>query len=694
MFAQTDRPLILTTPLGKDALLLSGFQGREAISELFRFELQTAWQVHTNLLPFDQLLGKKVTIEMTYSANKRYINGIVSRITQGFRDEKFTHYVLEVVPELWLLGRKQNCRTFQQITVPDILKKVLTGLDVSYQIQQTFQPREYCVQYNETDLAFISRLMEDEGIFYFFKHSASGHQLVLADSPLAHPAVPYLPTALWDEGTHGGFEENRVFNWTKQQEIRSGKFTTWGHNFQLPQKHLDAAKPIVDSVGAGGVNHKLKVAGNDRLEIYEYPGGYASRFDAVTKTGGDQSANLQHLFDENQRIANIRMQEEAVASMLIRSAGRHGAFTAGHTFELTGHFSDNGKFALTSVEHLARQSLTVDDTRNSTAAPFEYSNSFTCIPIALPFRPPRITPVPSIRGVQTAVVVGPAGEEIFTDKYGRVKIQFHWDREGQSDANSSCWVRVAIEGAGTQFGGVHLPRIGQEVVVDFVDGDVDQPIIVGNVYNADTMPPWTLPDGKNICGTKTRSTPGGSSDNYNEMSFDDTTGSELANLQAEKDFTALIKHDENRKVGNTQTIEVVKGPQMTIVGGSKFGAADSAALTGTDGDQLVFVANDRKVRILNDDFKYVDNDDGYYIARGSQVTEICNGSQANHIHLGNHVTETPMGSIHFTAMQEILLTVGQNSIKIDQSGVTINGMMISVQGSAMVQVQGGLVTIN
>jgi type VI secretion system secreted protein VgrG len=231
-------------------------------------------------------------------------------------------------------------------------------------------------------------------------------------------------------------------------------------------------------------------------------------------------------------------------------------------------------------------------------------------------------------------------------------------------------------------------------VVDFVDGDVDQPIIVGNVYNAGTMPPWTLPDGKNISGTKTRSTPGGSSDNYNEMSYDDTTGSELVNLQAEKDFTALIKHDENRKVGNTQTIDVVKGPQMTIVGGSKFGEADSAALTGTDGDQLVYVANDRKARILNSDFKYVANDDGYYIDNGDQVTEICKGNQANHIHLGNHVTETPMGSIHFTAMQEILLTVGQNSIKIDQAGVTINGMMISVQGSAMVQVQGGLVTIN
>src|ERR1019366_780556 len=186
MFAQIDRPLILTTPLGKDALLLLGFQGREAISEMFRFELQTAWEDQKNLLPFDQLLGKKVTIEMTYSANKRYINGMVSRITQGFRDDKFTYYVLEVVPELWLLGRKQDCRTFQQIAVPDILRKVLTGLDVSYQIQQTLQPREYCVQYNETDLAFVSRLMEEEGIFYFFKHSASGHQLVLADSPLAH----------------------------------------------------------------------------------------------------------------------------------------------------------------------------------------------------------------------------------------------------------------------------------------------------------------------------------------------------------------------------------------------------------------------------------------------------------------------------------------------------------------------------
>ena len=679
MFAQIDRPLILTTPLGKDALLLLGFQGREAISEMFRFELQTAWEDQKNLLPFDQLLGKKVTIEMTYSANKRYINGMVSRITQGFRDDKFTYYVLEVVPELWLLGRKQDCRTFQQIAVPDILRKVLTGLDVSYQIQQTLQPREYCVQYNETDLAFVSRLMEEEGIFYFFKHSASGHQLVLADSPLAHPAVPYLPTAAWEDGTHVVFEENRVSNWSKQQEIRSGKFTTWGHNFQLPKKHLDAAKPIVESVSTGGVSHKLNVAGNDQFEIYEYPGGYATRFDAVTKTGGDQSANLQHLFDENQRIANIRMQEEAAASMLIRSEGQHGAFTAGHTFELTRHFSDNGKFVLTSVEHLAKQPLTVHDNPNHPTAPFEYSNSFTCIPIALPFRPPRITPAPRIGGVQTAVVVGPAGEEIFPDKYGRVKIQFHWDREGQSDANSSCWVRVAIEGAGTQFGGVHLPRIGQEVVVDFVDGDVDQPIIVGNVYNADTMPPWTLPDGKNICGAKTRSTPGGSSDNYNEMSFDDTTGSELVNMQAEKDSTALIKHDEKHTVGNDQFITVKNGVQITrILGGCDHVPSwGRSILDLNSGDQSTYVNRNRITAIMNDDTLLIEG-----------------GDQKITLDSGNQVTDVKRGTIQTTAMQSITLTVGQNSITIDQTGVTIKGLMITLNGSAMVQVKGGLVTIN
>src|ERR1017187_7944312 len=239
-FEQTDRPMKLTTPLGANALILVGLEGREAISQMFYFELRTAWGDQTKLLPFEGLLGKKVTVEISFAdgQNKRYFNGIVSKVTQHERDEVFTYYALEVVPELWLLDRKQCSRTFQHITVPDILRQLFTGMDVDYQTQGTFEQRKYCVQYRETDLAFASRLMEEEGIYYFFKHTSSGHQMVLADTPQAHPAIPFLPTTIWEEGGNAKFEPERVFNWNKDQQIRSGKFTTWDYNYQIPDKYI------------------------------------------------------------------------------------------------------------------------------------------------------------------------------------------------------------------------------------------------------------------------------------------------------------------------------------------------------------------------------------------------------------------------------------------------------------------------
>jgi type VI secretion system secreted protein VgrG len=656
-FEQIDRPMKLTTPLGPDALILVGFSGREAISQMFHFELKTVWEDKTKLLPFDQLLGKKVTVEISPSTHKRYFNGIVCKVSQGGRDEDFTHYSLEVVPELWLLDRKLRSRTFQHINVPDILQKLLTGLDVAYQIDGAFEPREYCVQYRETDFAFASRLMEEEGIFYFFKHFSSSHQLVLANTPQSHPAAPYLPTVIWEESAHASMEEDRVLDWSKGQEIRSGKFTSWDRRFEMPTKHLEADKTIMDSVTVGTVTHKLKVANNDSLELYEYPGGYASRFDGINKSGGEQPSSLQHVFDDNKRTVEIRMQEEALSSLLIRGQGTHAGFTAGHTFDLTHHYSDNGKFVLTGVEHDAKQPVSVDEGQ----AAFQYTNWFTCIPSALPFRPPRVTPVPIPRGMQTAVVVGPAGEEIFTDKYGRVKVQLHWDREGTDDVNSSCWLRVATYWAGAQWGAVHIPRIGQEVIVDYVEGDVNYPIVVGSMYNADMMPPWTLPDKKTVSGYKSRSTPHGTPQNFNLLSFEDKKGQELVHAQAEKDLLTLVKNDESRTV-----------------------------------------AHDRTTVIKHDETQTVTNNETITVEQGNQTIELQQGNQSTTLKMGNQTNKMDLGKIETEAMQSIELKVGQSSIKIDQMGVTIKGMMISIEAqiqaevkaSAMTTVKGGVVMIN
>uniref|UniRef100_Q02CG3 Rhs element Vgr protein n=1 Tax=Solibacter usitatus (strain Ellin6076) TaxID=234267 RepID=Q02CG3_SOLUE len=673
MFAHTDRPLKLTTPLGADALILFHFQGREAISEVFHFELKAVWENKSTLLPFDQLLGKKVTVEVSSPKNKRYFNGIVCKVTQYSQDQTFTYYYLEVVPELWLLDRKLCSRTFQHLNVPDILKKVLTGLDLDFQIEGTFQPREYCVQYRESDLAFASRLMEEEGIYYFFKHSASGHQMVLANEPKSHAAIPYLASVTFEEKSHAPLEENRVFEWSKGQEIRSGKFTAWDHTFEMPTKNLEATKAIQESVAVGTVTHKLKVANNESLELYDYPGGYASRFDGVNKSGGDQASDLQHIFEDNQRTVGIRMQEEALSSLLIRGKGAHAGFTAGHTFELTEHYSDNGKFVLTGVEHEAEQALLADDREER----FQYSNRFTCIPAALPFRPPRVTPLPTVRGVQTAIVVGPAGEEIFVDKYSRVKVQFQWDREGTDDVNSSCWVRVATYWAGAQWGSIHIPRIGQEVIVDFLEGNVNCPIIVGSVYNADTMPPWTLPDNKTVSGYKSRSTPHGTADNFNMISFEDKKGSELVHVQAEKDLLTLVKNNESREVDHDR-VTVIKHDETQTV-------TNNETITVEQGNQAI------------------------EIKQGNQSTTLDMGNQSTKIKMGNQTNNVDLGKIETEAMQSIELKVGQSSIKIDQMGVTIKGMMISIEaqvqcevkavmtqvnGDAMTIVKGGVVMIN
>jgi type VI secretion system secreted protein VgrG len=381
-----------------------------------------------------------------------------------------------LVPQLWLLTKAQQSRIFQQLSVPEVLRRVLGDLNVNFELQGNYEPRTYCVQYRETDFNFASRLMEEEGIYYFFTHTADGHQLVIADTPQSHPD---LGTVLFDRTAKQG---STVSEWGKTQSLTSGKVTLWDHSFELPHNHLEADAAIQESVAAGQVTHQLHVGGNDGLELYDYPGGYAKRFDGVDPGGGDRSGDLGKILPDGQRTAAIRMGEEAAQGLEIAGASTYSNLIGGHRFNLDGHFDGNGPYVLTSVEHTASGG----DPQGSQAS---YSNSFTCIPFALPFRPARRTPKAIVPGAQTAVVTGPAGTEIFTDKYGRVKVQFHWDRQGKNDANSSCWVRVGALHAGTEQGFITVPRVGWEVVVDFLEGDPDQPIIVGSVYNADHPPP-------------------------------------------------------------------------------------------------------------------------------------------------------------------------------------------------------------
>ena len=448
IFSQENRVIKINTPLGKDVLLLRGFSGHEAISSLFQFHLDLIAENRQNVA-FDKLLGQKVNIEVLLpDEGARYFHGIVSTFSQGGRGERFTTYHAEMVPQFWLLTRRLQSRIFQQVSIPDILKKVLDGLDVAFELQGKYEPRDYCVQYRESDFQFASRLMEEEGIFYFFKHTADGHKMVVADSPQSHPDMPEMSKIIYEELTGGTREEERITRWEKVQELRSGKYTLWDHCFELPYKHLEAEKTVLESLSVGKVAHKLKVGGNDKLEIYDFPGAYAQRFDGIDPGGGERQSDLQKVFEDNKRTVGIRMQQETLPALVINGESNCRNLVSGHKFALTEHFNAEGQYVVTSISHVAKHEIG----SGAEAAETHYSNEFTCIPFALPFRPERSAPRPVVHGSQTAEVVGPAGAEIFTDKYGRVKVQFHWDREGKDDANSSCWIRVASPWAGQELG--------------------------------------------------------------------------------------------------------------------------------------------------------------------------------------------------------------------------------------------------
>ena len=583
-YTQTNRSLQITTPLAEDALLITGFRGTEELSCLFSFELSLIAE-NSTVVDFSKLVGHDIGLSIATTGKEgatdwRYLSGICARFSQGNRNEEFTSYYAEVYPKVWLLTRRAQSRIFQQKSVPDILKEVFKGFDCDFQLRGQYEPREYCVQYRETDFDFASRLMEEEGIFYFFKHSKSGHKMIVADSSIAHIDVPGLTKARYKVVEGGSQYGDHIFEWRKTQELRSGKYSLRDHSFQQPTNNLEAKESIMELVRAGTITHKLKGQPNELLEIYDFPGAYAVRFDGINRSGGEQPDRLQKILEDNKRTVRLRMQAEALPSLTIHGTSGCRNFVAGHKFTLDRHFDANGDYVLVSVTHEA--SMGSAYRTGSTAGDLSYSNIFTCIPSQLPYRPPRRTSIPFVRGVQNAIVTGPPGEEIFTDKYGRVKVQFYWDREGKNDANTSCWLRVCTHWAGRRWGSINIPRIGQEVVVAFLEGNPDQPLVVGSVYNAKQMPPNDLPNSKVVSGLKSNTLKGSG---YNEFSINDTPGNEKIVTHAQHDMNTTIENNQadvihnNREttvdvndtetIGSNQKIKVGANRELTVVGNSK-----------------------------------------------------------------------------------------------------------------------------
>jgi type VI secretion system secreted protein VgrG len=719
-YSQAGRHMSVETPLGADALLLETLTGTEALSEPFRFELGLFAQPGTPI-DFERLLGQSVTVRIDVPAGgTRFVNGIISRFTQGGEvrgsggDVTFIRCRAELVPRLWLLGRRTHSRIFQQITVPDILKQVFAGLDATLQLQSHYEERDYCVQYRETDLAFASRLMEEEGIYYYFTHAAGKHTLVVADTPAGHPDVPVDAGLLFEVVEGGTRPEDRVCGWEKSQELRAGKVTLWDHCFELPGQNLASSDSAKADVRVGTVEHKLKLGANAGLELYDYPGLYAQRFDGIDPGGGDRAGDLQKIFDDNKRTAKVRMQQETARAIRADAESTCRQLTAGHAFTLARHPDADGKYVITRVRHEA----TLEGAYTNRANPeIGYVNRFECIPFGLPYRPPVRTPRPVVHGTQTAVVVGPPGEEIATDKYGRIKVQFPWDRDGKKDLKSSCWVRVATGWAGKRWGAIHIPRIGQEVVVVFEEGDPDRPIVVGSVYNAEMMPPYVLPDNRTRSTLKSRSSKNGTADNFNEIRFEDKKDSEEIYIHAEKDFNRVVENNDTLQVGfdkkdkGDRTVEVFNN-QSETVGGGKGQAADGSHTVSVwnsqtvtvgagkgqakDGSQTTTVYKDHttSVQTGNRLVNVETGNDTHQVKMGNREVSIDLGNDTLTIKLGNQTTKLNLGASTTEAMQKIELKVGMSSVVIDQAGVTIKGLSVKVEGEIQTTVKGVITEVH
>ena len=674
-YKQTNRQLKVETPLGPDVLLLKGFTVVEGISQLFSIRVEMlAANEDRGQVAFDRLIGQKLTVKVLMADERTYhhFNGICSRISQGARDSHFTSYYAEMVPWLWALTRKSQSRIFQRMTVPDILKKVLQFPDVTYQLQGPFEPRDFCVQYRETDFNFASRLREEEGIFYFFKHSDGRHQMVVANSPDAHPDVPG-PTPITYEEVEGGVrDDNRIWGWRKEQLWRSGKVTLWDHSFELPHKNLEAVRETQESAQFGKETHKLKLGGNQAFELYDWPGEYAQRFDGIDTGGGEQPAELQKVFRDGERTARVRMEEEAAPALTARGESNVKHLVSGHKFTLKRHFSSDGAYVLTAVTHSATFGA---DYRAEEEPLLSYSNSFTAIPTSVPFRPRRQTPKPVVSGCQTAVVVGPSGEEIFTDKYGRVKVQFHWDREVKCNEESSCWVRVGTSWAGRQWGAVHIPRIGQEVIVDFQEGDPDQPIILGSVYNPDMMPPYRLPENKTQSGIKSRSSPGGGPQNFNEIRLEDKKGREQLYIHAEKNQDIEVENDETHWVGNDRS-KTIGRSETTSVG------KDRTESVGKD--ESITIGASRSVSVGASDALTVGAN--LSVTVGSSLATKVSGSATEQVG-GNQQVQVGK-KFALVAGDQIQLQTGSASLIMKKDGtIVLKGKDISVVASGKVNVK-------
>lgn len=649
-------------PLGEDVLLLISVSGTEQLGRLFEYQLELASEDH-NITP-ESIIGQNVTIRFELGNDQtRYFNGYVSHFTQLKASGRLARYRAIVVPWLWFLTRMADCRIFQEKTVPEIIEEIFRArgfTDFDKGLSGNYRKWEYCVQYRETDFNFVSRLMEQEGIYYFFKHEDGKHTLVLADSYSAHEPYGDFKELIYHPSDEGPTTEERVLDWIVETHLQPGLYTLNDFYFENPDK------PLLSRAIATSESTEQKSV-EENFEIYDYPGEY-------TETGdGTEYAT--------KRIEELRAKYKVVTS----NSDSRGICT-GSTFKLKNHPNEkqNQEYLITS----ANFKITGDEifTAGGAASECAFSCTFTAISSSKPFRTPRITAKPIISGPQTAIVVGSSGEEIHTDKYGRVKVKFHWDRYNKPDENSSCWIRVAQMWAGRKWGAIYTPRIGQEVIVEFLEGDPDRPIITGRVYNAKVMPPYELPANKTMSTLKSNSSKGG--EGFNEIRFEDKKGDEQIFIHGQKNLDIRVKNDR---------FETVENNLHLVVENEKFEQVKSHRNEFVEQNHLEEIGGDRNLKVKGKEAKEVGK--SLSLTVKGDVIEVFKGEHSEQTTKDYYIKAK---NIVIEAMQNITLCVGGSHIAIEagtieiQSGgqVKIQGKQTSVKGDMMTEIKGGMVKIN
>jgi type VI secretion system secreted protein VgrG len=696
-YTHANRLLTLTTPLGKDALLIERISGFEGISEMFCYQLDLLVEVLSS--GFDdpiapkKIIGQKVcvAIQADDSGTNRYFNGIVSSFQGMGSDNEFVRYRATLVPNLWVATLNHNTRVFQNMTVTDVIKQVLQTYSISPTINtsNTYAALDYCTQYRETDFNFISRLMEQHGISYYFQHTADNHQMILVDTASTSSACPIQDEYTYDN-QHQRFQgvyDYVISDLAQRSTMVPGKYTLWDHSFvqnktiQTTQTATSSAWPIAPTAN----------------EIYDYPSSVFAYGRQSSVMESNNPASLQKFF-----VGVDKMAGDATAYAL-DGVSNAIPMQSGYNFtvdtELPPYFDDDDfdqKFILVHIEHQVDQSPPYRS-RND-AQTQAYTNRFRAIRADIPYTPPIVTEKPVVHGMHSGLVVVDSGEESHMDKYGRVNVQFWWDRIRKPNTPDNTWLRVAQSWAGKQWGTYFWPRIGDEVLIAFMEGDPDQPIVVGSVYNGINLPPYDPVGQHTLSGIHTHSSKNGGAANTNELRFEDLMGSEQIYMNAEKDYTLHVEHDWQTMVGNEQHTTVksnrfdeVDGNWDSTLTGNLTDKAGGNVIRQVGGNHTEKVSGNQSITIGGNRSESISSNANLSV--GSNRNESV-GSNYSLTVGSNHVISAS-SNFDVTANTGICLSVGANSVVLSSEGIGLNGEggFISI-GPAGVTISGMMVMIN